>query len=92
MLLLFFIIGAAAGAGIGWWVEQQKGGPQNRNMEAGPIHKIMQKGGGAFLTVAAFVAAFSTHMTASFAFGFILLGAYVVYLLWPGYRGFLFFI
>lgn len=54
------------------------------------IHRIGQKGGGAFLIVCAVTAAAMNPVSDAAIIAEFLVGAYIVYLLWPEYRGFLF--
>lgn len=61
--MFLLLVGVAVGGAVGYYVEKAKGDPENRNMEAGPIHKIGQKGGGAFLTFCGLYAAAVTPVT-----------------------------
>lgn len=89
MQFLFMILGYGVSIAIGYFVEQAKGGPKSRNMNAGILHKVSQKGLGILCFIGLFVVVFTQNYGLGAAFFCPL---YVTYLLWPGYRGFFFVI
>ena len=87
MQFLFMILGYGVSIAIGYFVEQAKGGPKARFMDAGIFHKIFQKGFGILL----FIGIIGVVLTQNVGLAAAFVGPlYVTYLLWPGYRGFFF--